>query len=121
MSVIISMMRVPEGIVSLADFPPNFVQEPLGSHADVMALIRALFPDADYSDPTWIGVYSDRLSEVIMGVEDPVYGLGFRNPSFELIQEVFSAVGWRGIDPSNGRITLPFIPPEYYGFRASGS
>jgi hypothetical protein len=104
MSVIISMMRVPEGINSLDDIPPDFVREPLGSYAEVMAFIRSIFPDADYSDPTWISVSSDQLSEIIMGeVEDPVYGLGFRNPSWELIQEVFKAVGWRGFDPSIDR------------------
>lgn len=121
MSVIISMMRVPEGINSLTEFPPDFDPEPLGSYADVMTFIRTLFPDADYSDPTWISVHSDRLSEIIMDVKDPVYGLGIRNPAFDLIQEVFDSVGWRGINPSNGQIIPPFIPPEYYGFPVAES
>jgi len=86
-----------------------------------MSILRSLFPDADYSDPTWIGVRSDELSEISMEVEDPVYALGFRNPSFQLIQKVFEKYGWRGIDPSSGQVIPPFIPPEYYGFPPQGS
>jgi hypothetical protein len=121
MSWIVSMMRMPAGINALAELTPDFETEPLGSYSDVMAVLKSLFPDANYSDPTWIGVYSDQFSEIIFGIEDPVYSIGFRNPSLLLIQEVFEKYGWRGIDPSNGRIIPPFIPPEYYRFPATGS
>lgn len=115
MSIIISMMRVPEGVNSVVNWPQDFLGEPLGSYADVMVFIRSLFPNADYSDPTWIDGRSDRLSEIIMTVEDPVYSVGFRNPSWDLIQEVFDKVGWRGIDPSDGKIVPPFSPAAHYG------
>ena len=83
-----------------------------------MSFIRSLFPNADYSDPTWISVNTCAVSEVLVADKDPVWYIGFRNPSWELIQDIYSAKGWRGLDPSNGQIIPPFIPPEYYGFSA---
>ncbi len=116
MSAIILIMRVPGEINSTADFSTDFVQEPLGSYVEVLCYLRTLFPDADYADPAWIFVDSNRLSEIIMGVLDPVYGLGFRNPSGELLQEVYATMGWRGVDPTNGRVIPPFNPIEDDGF-----
>lgn len=116
MSVSISLFRIPDGINSISEIPNDFVMEPLGSRDEVMAVIRALFPNADYSDPQYVYVRSDELTEIFFPIEDPVVSLGFRNPSFQLIQRVYETTGWRGLDPSDGCILPPFIPPERYGF-----
>lgn len=115
MSATILIMRVPLEINSTSDFSTDFVQEPLGSYVEVQYFLRTLFPDADYTNPAWIFVDSNRLSEIIMGVLDPVYGLGFRNPSWDLLQEVYETMGWRGIDPTNGQVVPPFNSTEHYG------
>lgn len=116
MSLIVSMFRVPDGINEMIELPDNFIREPLGAYDEVMDTIKSLFPDADYSDPTWIHVNTEELSEIVFPQEDPVYSFGFRNPSFQLIKRIYETTGWRGLDPSNGRFIPPFIPPEDYGF-----
>jgi len=108
MSWLVSMMRFPEGIYSIGELPRDFVHEPLGTHAEVVTFIHSLFPTADYSCPDWISCDSERVSEISIPNEDPVLSVGFRNPSLELLQTVFDAVGWRGIDPSDGQIIPPF-------------
>lgn len=121
MSLIVSMLRVPEGINKMTEIPDDFVREPLGAYDEVLAVIKSLFPEADYSDPTWIIVHTEELSEIIFPVEDPVYSFGFRNPSFQLIQRIYETTGWRGLNPSDGRFIPPFIPPERYGFSSTNS
>ncbi len=116
MSLIVSMFRVPDGINKMIELPDDFVREPLGVYDEVMDMIKSLFPDADYSDPTCIKVNTEELSEIVFPQEDPVHRFGFINPSFQLIKRICETTGWRGLDPSNGRFIPPFIPPEDYGF-----
>jgi hypothetical protein len=43
MSWLVLMIRVPESIRSVAELPRDFVPEPLGTRAEVIAFIRSLF------------------------------------------------------------------------------
>lgn len=113
MSTTITMMQIPEGADSTAELPNHFELVPLGTHAEVMAILKKLFPDAIDSDPTWILVPSYDYTEIIVGKEDPLYDIGLRNPTVEMILFIYEQTGWRGIDPSNGRIVPPF-GDDYY-------
>ena len=108
MSLIITMMRIPEGINTVMDYPTNHEPEPLGTRAEVISIIKELFPDADASDPTWIIVPSYSSTEIILGNDDPVYSIGLRSASREMIQHIYQRTGWRGLHPSTGQIVPPF-------------
>jgi hypothetical protein len=100
MATIVSILIVPAEIVTVDDFPQDFVPEPLGNRHEVMALIQSVFPHLTYSD-------------VFMEDKDPVHSFGFRDPSREVIKILNDRFGWRAYDPSEGRVFPPFDTPEY--------
>jgi hypothetical protein len=99
MATIVSFLVVPDEIVTVDDFPKDFVPEPLGNRDEVMSLIQSVFPYLTYSD-------------VFMGDEDPVHSFGFRNPSREVIKTLNDRFGWRAYNPSEARVYPPFDSPE---------
>jgi hypothetical protein len=53
MSWDIIVMNLPPGLKSIKDLPSNFVPATLGKRSDIIAKISAIFPESDFSDPTW--------------------------------------------------------------------
>ncbi|CAL9391148.1 hypothetical protein SUDANB121_01267 [Nocardiopsis dassonvillei] len=75
MSWDVLLMRFPDDAVSVADLSEEDAPPPVGPAAEVLDRIRAAFPGADLSDPTW-GVLRDEEEgwsmELGIGAEDPV-------------------------------------------------
>jgi len=44
---------MPLDVKSVSDIPHDFRPNPLGSRAEVITRIREIFPQADFSDPSW--------------------------------------------------------------------
>lgn len=53
MSWDVSVMDLPPGIKSIDDIPKDFRGAPIGKRADIIAKISALYPEANFSDPSW--------------------------------------------------------------------
>lgn len=76
-----------------------------------MTLLKTWFPDADFSDPTWISItpYSE-ITEVLLSGNDlsaeasPIMWLGFRNPSGRILRDVCAKMKWVALDSSDGQL-----------------
>jgi hypothetical protein len=66
-------MRLPKGVLSVTEIPQDFVPEPLGHRNDLIARIKEVAPDADFSDPSWGLIDGPGYSiEVNIGESDEV-------------------------------------------------
>ena len=54
MSWLVVLAKLPDTFVSVSDIPNDFVPEPLGSRAAVLTILAEAFPDADFTDSTWV-------------------------------------------------------------------
>lgn len=47
------VMNLPPEIKSSKDIPRDFNPSPIGPRSEIIAKISALYPECDFSDPTW--------------------------------------------------------------------
>ncbi len=122
MSWIVSLFKFKKDFQHFADIQGEEDALPLGTKSEILALLKKWFPDANYHDPSWISAGPGaELSEIIVGgvneLDDngPIYGLGFRNPSYRLLRDVCTKMSWKAVDPSTGDfIDFASVPPDYY-------
>jgi hypothetical protein len=102
----IIVIDLPPGIKSLAEMPKKFRPRPLGRRSDIIAKISAIFPDSDFSDPSW-GIlrvagcsieFSMGSSEEIDNFAMHVRG-GDECPN--IVAHVLDGLGMRALDPSS--------------------
>jgi len=107
MSWDIYILNFPASAKTMADVPRDFQPQPLGPRGDLIAKIRDVFPDADFSNPDW-GVFDgDGFSiEFGMGEKDicehislMIRGGGSPIP---LIAALLDRLQLRGIDCQTG-------------------
>jgi hypothetical protein len=53
MSWDVFVLNLPPGITDTSQIPPGYRPPPLGKRAEIIARISALYPQADFSDPSW--------------------------------------------------------------------
>jgi hypothetical protein len=53
MSWDIFVFDLPPEIVSLQDVPKDFAPSPIGPRSEIIAKLSALYPECDFSDPSW--------------------------------------------------------------------
>jgi hypothetical protein len=53
MSWDVFVLNLPPGIRSLDDIPKNYEPPPLGTRANLIAKIKTVYPQTDFSDPSW--------------------------------------------------------------------
>lgn len=64
-------MNFPETVERVADMPDDFEPIPLGNRADLIAQIREVAPNANFSNPEWGVFEGDGYSiELLMGSEE---------------------------------------------------
>ena len=79
---------------------------PLGTRAEIHALIARLFPKSDFSDPLWI-VMSHTVDgeewgmEIVLDHDEPVMHLGLRHGSEEAARLIHKHTGWDVLDNDN--------------------
>ncbi len=86
---------------------------PLGSLKDVSAAVRAAFPLAEWSNPTW-AVYLHGDFQIEFSLDDVEFGMilhvhGPGNPIPSLLK-LTEANGWLAIDCSSGKFIDPAKP-----------
>jgi hypothetical protein len=78
---------------------------PLGTIAEVVSVIRTMFPNADSADPTWIQAkWEGQHFEIRVGANDPLFSIGFRKPPLEALQYFCQQTGWQALDDSEGEL-----------------
>jgi hypothetical protein len=122
MSWLAVLFKLPNRFVSVHDIPNDFVSEPLGSRAAVLAILAEVFPDANFADPTWVRVERPNyVIECIVGREEPVESLGFRphgdDTVIEALELLCAQTGWRAFDTSSGDL-ITFAANPAQGFQA---
>ncbi len=53
MSWDIFVFDLPPEIISLQDVPKEFAPSPIGPRSEIIAKLSALYPECDFSDPSW--------------------------------------------------------------------
>jgi hypothetical protein len=77
MSWDIIVMDLPPGLKSVAELPKDFKPRPLGQRSDLIKKISAIFPNIDFSDPSWGILKADGCYiEFSMGPHDEVKDFG---------------------------------------------
>ena len=109
MSWDIFIQDLPPDARSVKDIPDEFHPRPLGRREDVVGRIRSVFPDADFSDPTWGRLQKDGYSvDISVGDGDDVTGVTLHvRGSDEAVGAVISlidAIGGRGVDSWTGEL-----------------
>lgn len=107
MSWDVFIQHMPASALRFADIPEDYTPLPLGTAAEVLAAIRATFPQADASDPTWVTVKTPAYSiDLGVGTEDPVSTVALHirgdDSVVEKVAELIDRLGARAIDSWTG-------------------
>src|SRR5579859_2536952 len=92
------------------DWPENGLI-PLGTRAEIHALIAKLFPESDFSDPVWIPVWytvgDERWGmEIVLNHDDPVKWFSLRHGSEEAARLIHEHTGWDVFNPDGHLINF---------------
>ena len=113
MSWDIFVQDLPQGIRSVDELPSDFRPRPIGKRVDIIAAIKEIIPDADFSNPCWGMIEgADYSIEVNLGQQEILDGfaLHVRGGSEEVSKVVLKLLrhlGLCGIDPSAYEILTP--------------
>jgi hypothetical protein len=98
----VTLMRFPPNIRSTCELPAGFKVEPLGSRAEVVAMIGEVFPEGDYSDPACITVRTQDTQTELAIHGDPVEAIALQRPARNVIVALCNRIGCRAIDTATG-------------------
>ena len=107
MSWDVFIQHMPASALRFADIPEDYTPLPLGSAAEVVAAIKAVFAEADASDPTWLPVETPAYSiELGVGTDDPVSTIALHvvgdDSVVPKVAELIDRLGARAIDSWTG-------------------
>ncbi|HSP17510.1 MAG TPA: hypothetical protein VLV78_22385 [Thermoanaerobaculia bacterium] len=114
MSWDIFIQQFPDGARTVSEIPDTFTAGPIGRRSDLIAKIRSVLPDADFTDPAW-GVLDghDYTIEFGLGDEDPLYGITLHvrgsDAVLPSVTKVIDALGLRAIDSWTGEFFDPGV------------
>jgi hypothetical protein len=105
MSWDIIAMNLPTGIKSISELPKNFVAPPLGRRSDIIAKISAIFPESDFSDPSWGTLtVAGCAIEFDMGPDEEVddFAMHVRGGDEcpNVVARILGGLGMQALDPS---------------------
>lgn len=108
MSWDVLLMRIPPDINTLEELEEEYEEkgedwEALGSREEVLSLLPALLPEADFSDPTWGSLTASNFSiEFNIGDGDPIETIMLHirggEGSTEVIRKICTSTEWSAID-----------------------
>jgi hypothetical protein len=108
MSWDISVQDIPVGAVSIADIPDDFSPKVLGNRNDIIARIKEVCPDADFTDPSWGLIDNSEFSIEVNIRQETVQGFMFHvrgsGEAAKVIDNILRHLNFRGLDCSAGEI-----------------
>ena len=112
MSWDIFIQHFPDGAQRVADVPDTFSPAPIGKRADVIAKIRSVIPQADFSDPSWGKLAGDDYSlEFGLSDDEVVHSITLHARGSDAvlphINTILKALNLRAIDSWTGEFFDP--------------
>jgi hypothetical protein len=107
MSWDIFVQDIPPLARSVKEIPDGFHPKPIGKRLDLVARIREVVPNADFSSPTWGSIEGPDYSiEVNMGLDEHVKSFAFHVRGGDrapfVIFDIREHLGLRAFDPASG-------------------
>jgi len=118
------LLPLPEEVESIDDLPPDYDPPSLGTHTHVGALLRAVLPELDLSDPTWgqlltpsgaVEFGKDTTTRVV-SITLHVRGAG--DDVLPVIVRSAAALGCRPVDCSQGELMVEPEAPAWRAFQS---
>ena len=105
MSWDIFAMDLPQGIASTADIPEGFRPSVIGRRSDIIAKLSALYPECDFSDPSWGKLRLPGCSiEFNLGSDEELDSFAMHVRGDEraahVVAHILDSFGLRAVDPS---------------------
>src|SRR3569832_757136 len=121
MSWDIFVQDLPAGVQSVEDIPDDFAPKELGPRAEIIAKIKEVVPDADFSDPTWGRIEGEGWSiEVNTGDEEVCDSFAFhvrgQDEAVGTIAAILDHLKLRALDAQTGEF-FAAGPESLEGFR----
>ena len=112
MSWDIFVFDMPREAKTVEDIPGDFKQAPIGRRSDVIARIRQVVPEADFSRPAWGLIDGDGWSiELNMGDQEECDGFAFHvrgeDAAAGVVAAILSHLGLRAVDSGTGEFFVP--------------
>ncbi|SME88103.1 hypothetical protein [Streptomyces sp. Amel2xC10] len=113
MSWDVLLLRLPDGVSSMREFPADRASAPLGRQSDVLGTVKQAVPEVDLSDPMWGELSGPTWSiELNIGSEDPVDSimLHVRGSGDDVLRPVFrlaEALQCKVLDLAEGDLIAP--------------
>ena len=106
MSWDIFVQDIPPFARSVKEIPDDFDPKPIGNRSDLVARIREVVPNADFSSPAWGSIEGPGYSiEVNMGDDEHVKSFAFHVRGGDqapfVISDVLEHLGLRAFDPAS--------------------
>jgi hypothetical protein len=105
MSWDVMVLNIPAAIKDIDELPADF-SSALGNKVKILSILKELFPQADFSDPSWVRLDGgDYTIEFSLGCEDTVDSMmlhvrGGDGP-VAAIQNLCDRTSWRALDISS--------------------
>lgn len=102
----IFVQDIPPGVTSVDQMPEGFRAAPIGQRDDIVAAIREIAPDIDFTDPTW-GVIRrpDYTIEINIGEEPTTRDFAFHvrgsDEAVDVITRILQRLELRAYDPQS--------------------
>lgn len=115
MSWDVFVQHLPDGVRRVSEIPDDYEAEPLGARAELIAEIKRVLPDTDFSNPAWGKLDREDFSlEISVGTEETVdlITVHVRRGSAAAVyavSQIITAVGGRGLDSWTGELFDPAI------------
>ncbi len=107
MSWDVMLVSVPDELVAKHEAPDWETVRPLGTRDEVLAALEKALPGADFSDPTWITVWTETVSmQVSVEEEDPIDNVMLMirdgDEVLSMIQKLCETTAWKAWDTTTG-------------------
>jgi hypothetical protein len=109
MSWDVFVQDLPPDVRSIKDVPDEYQPRPLGRRDEVIGRIRTVFPDVDFSDPSWGHLRQEGFAvDISMEEGDPVTGVTLHvrgsDDAVGAVVDLIAAIGGRGVDSWTGEL-----------------
>jgi hypothetical protein len=96
------VLNLPPGITDTCQIPRGYRPPPLGKRADIIAKISALYPQADFGDPSWGTLRLPQVSiEFSLGEDEEIdhFALHVRggDPAPHIVAHILGELGMRAV------------------------
>ncbi len=122
MSWDVLFVRLPPGTSSLGDLGTNFSPHPLATRRELVASIRQLVPEADFTDPAWGSFVGEDFTIAFDLATDPVESMTLHvrggPAAFGFVRELSAWLALPAIDGTTGDVIDFAAPDADRGFKA---